>query len=1250
MSLPLDPVHSQMGTTPTTYAALQPTAQYGFAPPPPPPRTLDARTPASQLSPQGISGAVDQHSRSASFPPPPLQSYASSPLSSRQLPPGASYAPVPAHRPAPSLPPLLTSSTNTAFDAPNGLVNGRTDAYNPPQPARNVSEGRLDVRQLETVTEGSSSGAASASPERRQDERYSEGFQQQRRPLPVPEPPRPGPSSMAGSMISQTGLPPPSHPSAPSSSSLPPAEAYYPPSALTSTSSPYPGPSTHSAPPSAPAHPPPLAVDQRSSFTGIPNGRVPSTRAAVDAAERASNIPSFVPAPAFSAFDRGPYPPHVSPTRPQQSASASGFGAVAGTSEERELLATDANGRSGALSPFGPDGRPGSLAFDLPADMAGVGRNSIIRAASSTSASVSGPGVGAGASPTTLASQHQAQRASPPRPAGSGPKSPQLVEPSLQALQVSAQQAQPSEPFSAPTQAPAPLQPAPPPQPQQPKQQLPPHLVPQPEVCVECMMRDRDMADVDVTTPGVWERDSDAEFDEQMRWEGENPLLANGVAGGESWSGEHAAGSGSTESAGAPGLRARRASGTAYSRESMGGRSSNTHGGAAQARRRLGRGQSLTTGNLKVLTSMNPPAAAHRWRTLQTYLATQIHLLELERQSREAAEREQQARMSVPPPMGTRSRSSSLLSPASLAAEKAALEQEERQARAKAAKTRSRATLADETNRYSSASLLPPASSPISIAPPNPPFASSGASIRSYTAGDQPWLGNQLRRFSSPGLKDASPPKSPAASTSSAGRFGKFARSVTDLRAGPSPRSVSPARTSVGMDDRRTSLWSRFRQSASASVLSFAPSGSMMDMHLGLSQDKHGHLPYAHHAAYETYQAAPYPSMSDSAVARHAEQRERDRAHAHALAMAAEGGEGVEGGKKKKKGIKGFFNKLVGGGKKGHPTSASAPTTPGADLAYGATYDDDELAPPPPLSALVNEPRYHQRSASNSSVDSFGPYTPPLHPANFRSSYTVPMPEPNGYRGGPADRQSILTMGSYTSQRSKQGNGGGAPSIGNGRATIMSMNSYGRPSLDSLREPAPGSLPRLGSPEPVVTIVDNQGEPEVLVDDETGEPTTVSPNAPTAFPPQPRLQKSLPSLPSEAMYQPRFSSEQDGTYPSLPAPNMPYAHYSGSRSAYSLAQVPSRGDDFGADGEYDERRTATTGSGRKGRARARSKVFSFGGFGKKGGKTTPPDAPPVPSPPPSIGGRGNSLDSMMALNQAGVPYETRDTSSFRYVR
>ena len=42
---------------------------------------------------------------------------------------------------------------------------------------------------------------------------------------------------------------------------------------------------------------------------------------------------------------------------------------------------------------------------------------------------------------------------------------------------------------------------------------------PQEEVCVECAMRDQDMADVDVTSPGVWDSESDVQYEELLRRE-----------------------------------------------------------------------------------------------------------------------------------------------------------------------------------------------------------------------------------------------------------------------------------------------------------------------------------------------------------------------------------------------------------------------------------------------------------------------------------------------------------------------------------------------------------------------------------------------------------------------------------------------------------------------------------------------------------------------------------------------------------
>ena len=43
--------------------------------------------------------------------------------------------------------------------------------------------------------------------------------------------------------------------------------------------------------------------------------------------------------------------------------------------------------------------------------------------------------------------------------------------------------------------------------------------MPKEEICVECAMRDQDMADVDVTSPGIWRRDSDVDFEDLLQRE-----------------------------------------------------------------------------------------------------------------------------------------------------------------------------------------------------------------------------------------------------------------------------------------------------------------------------------------------------------------------------------------------------------------------------------------------------------------------------------------------------------------------------------------------------------------------------------------------------------------------------------------------------------------------------------------------------------------------------------------------------------
>ena len=49
--------------------------------------------------------------------------------------------------------------------------------------------------------------------------------------------------------------------------------------------------------------------------------------------------------------------------------------------------------------------------------------------------------------------------------------------------------------------------------------------LPAEEVCVECAMRDQDMADVDVTSPGVWARESDVHYEDLLRRELEDEAV-----------------------------------------------------------------------------------------------------------------------------------------------------------------------------------------------------------------------------------------------------------------------------------------------------------------------------------------------------------------------------------------------------------------------------------------------------------------------------------------------------------------------------------------------------------------------------------------------------------------------------------------------------------------------------------------------------------------------------------------------------
>ncbi|KAJ3845462.1 hypothetical protein F5878DRAFT_599249 [Lentinula raphanica] len=114
-----------------------------------------------------------------------------------------------------------------------------------------------------------------------------------------------------------------------------------------------------------------------------------------------------------------------------------------------------------------------------------------------------------------------------------------------------------------------------------------PNNPPAEEICIECAMRDQDMADVDVTSPGVWDRESDIYYEELKRKEAEEE--ASGII--------------------------------------------NTEGPP----RPKATGGQLTESNLKLWLSVNPREPTSRQQTLNSYIKTQRTLLEAEALARARA-------------------------------------------------------------------------------------------------------------------------------------------------------------------------------------------------------------------------------------------------------------------------------------------------------------------------------------------------------------------------------------------------------------------------------------------------------------------------------------------------------------------------------------------------------------------------------------------------------------------------------------
>ncbi|SCV73602.1 BQ2448_7528 [Microbotryum intermedium] len=852
----------------------------------------------------------------------------------------------------------------------------------------------------------------------------------------------------------------------------------------------------------------------------------------------------------------------------------------------------------------------------------------------------------------------------------------------------------------------------------------PPHLVPQPEVCVECMMRDKDMDDVDVTGPHVWDRDSDIDFEDALRWDDE---LAATMTNSDHHKMGGSEESGSLGAHGSiNGIRR-----TGGSRESATGPSSYGHvvGGASSmtTRKRIGRGHPLTTAGLKLWTSMNPPASAHRWRTLQTYLATQVHFNELHRQKREAQQQHNDVRGqhydgdSYQLPVSSSAvRPSSVLSAGSglavtssspAAAGPSTFIPRHHQARSSSpwkgsghlpidamdermshsrGPSQSRVSLQIEsTSSPPIATAYDHRSSSMSMpfsTPSLPPLQTStaAASVLNYSHGDQPWLSNPRRRSSnpilstssaqtngasaSPNLCDrASTSTTPSPSTGFASFASRFGRSSTDLRSISSRPNSTRATAREGADggsppphfghppsspgrapsflypqddrsslntNRRGSTWSKFRQSASQSVLSFAPSfapsGSMVEMHLGLEADRyqhgqHGLVNYQHHHArsgilsstmtnyqpgggHHPYLDPGYPSMSDSYVARHphggndaSPYVDEKLLHRDAKGELLRGKESEkETESKKKNGLKGFFSKLVGGGgndKKQSCTSLPPASTRGDLLprhqtdfqvptrsngradpktvydfygtAMGSLPTSEELAPPPPLSTLAKEP--NSRRLFSPSMNSLSK-TRSTSASSIDSLGGVPYTPPLAPSGPPMNGHRPSSIVATSDRRS-------ITSYTSSRSKFMPP-----PISTTTRHSFTGNTPT------VISTSSGQSWSRLSTED-----VLIDTRTPKSFP-------NLANPPTNA-WEPHnrsSSSVLDSFGPPPPIPSSaPYGTDKFARSARSLFSSSKSQSPSGAT-TPDE--TRDSGGSMTKKSKTRSKLFHFGSGGSTGAK------------------------------------------------
>ncbi|PWN47484.1 hypothetical protein IE53DRAFT_371419 [Violaceomyces palustris] len=581
-----------------------------------------------------------------------------------------------------------------------------------------------------------------------------------------------------------------------------------------------------------------------------------------------------------------------------------------------------------------------------------------------------------------------------------------------------------------------------------------------PEVCLECMMRDEDMIDVHVVGAGLWERESDREFEEALRLEAEEEARerdADASADVANPDRDNAASS--------------NLSNHEASLASGGGSKTN---GRPTKQRRIGKGDPLTVERLKLHTQMNPPASSHRWRTLQTFLAVQAKYIAMEQQrlrleadrrrstqagrSPTSVEREPSMPLSplelstkderVSTVLKNRSSSTSLLRNTYVtgddvlsSAEREEKEKDIASARAARIRTAAAATGSEVVNP-----IPVPVSLPISVSSTAVPGARL---MPSQQFGSE----DGRRRFSTPIPKPDSaghastPRRSIAVPVPSARMNGSVDSrtmytsqdSLRQASSGSAPDGLAPpSRLFAPPSSSVPSTPSRMLPRSGASQLSLMHSGSMIDMHVGLEDGREHRLaqtgflpgsplrvdsPGATNRSYYGFpgdsddpMAAPSRAISGSYGPPNGEAHHLDDSSSIPRDLIRQ-----DSNKKKKKGLRGFFQKITGssaaqsareGSLNGsdasrHPSGKSqasdGPRRRRTSLGPDSSMD---MAPPPGLGGLLSRARRSTSSLINPSAGLVD------HEPDRRAPAVAPFSNPPGMAS-----QTSLDLGPFQSSR-----------------------------------------------------------------------------------------------------------------------------------------------------------------------------------------------------------------------------------------